>query len=1104
MYRQCINKLDNINVTLMQSPKKPLCKIPIDYIESISLNWDDVHEMTLSIPSIIYKDGIKKENILYDRIKGKTQQIVLSNPDIRFVIDDLSINESRLDGTDTIYKVKTIKCKSFESTLTETLVLNEDKIYELYNEEKTGILNEFEAYNKNWKVKYISDMAKYEMGIIRKEVTRNIATNLSLYGQRDMFLWEYKQPILVYGTKSYINLKIKYKNVSTKYKGQLNTNLDFTHTIEELHTSISSIKAYYSKYEGDYCIKYVILFQDGIEKIEYRTFCFLDNMDLHMASIDLTYSNGEEIEDTFVRSRNIEQGEYKWIDLLRDKLSNGYDGLYVEFNTINREISVYNRSEYGEHHGLQFSYNNYVKGINKNIVGDDIVTKVRVTSSDFSIAEVNKFGGDIIYDYSYAYNNDIMTEELKLAWDQYIEFVNNNEGNLTNYREQKSNYNKELIKLESEKTAIDYDIQNLQVAQSVLFSQQAESGIDMNKEIAEYYDKIQERKNRFEIVMSAIAELNDKITLANTNISTLQEKYNFDTCGIFNDELLEELYDLTIYEEINDDSFTTAKELYENYLYLTYIRNNQGVEFSIDSVGFLENLIIPKGLTWNYYLELGSFVDLEDAEGIDVEERGVRIIGYTIDVKNKTINNITLTNRDRKVDMLSGFTKIRDEARRSNNFVNNNKKTWEQSRNTNKNINSIMNGIDLSKIGVSSSGDGVGFIQNKAGLFITDNNNYNNTNSAATRNIPDEMITSVIDKNGNENQIYIGRSLIALSNNGFKSCDVAVTGDRIVADVIKGKLLMGQELSIVGENGRFYVGDINSINDKKTESFGLKIGDGDKDMLFLGINKDNKIPVPQLEMYDSKGEVIFSNEYRVSEWGFEKERNIDKDANITMGIRVRDNVVRTEELILNLKMMPFVVHSKGLESYSSGELDINGTFTDLIIKGDTDSIKDKKQTIFKSTGITKQISDFTELSEYEYYLGETDGREDLGKVYLPTIISEEIETLERNIKSYDTESHTHPIDINLGKVSVSGKINIGSHSHQEIYGIFEREEDLPSDVSVYIDGVLVVSGINDDVELDLTEYFTDISSGLHTISISSETRGSILANVYFRNLSKWR
>ena len=113
-----------------------------------------------------------------------------------------------------------------------------------------------------------------------------------------------------------------------------------------------------------------------------------------------------------------------------------------------------------------------------------------------------------------------MTEELKLAWDQYIEFVNNNEGNLTNYREQKSNYNKELIKLESEKTAIDYDIQNLQVAQSVLFSQQAESGIDMNKEIAEYYDKIQERKNRFEIVMSAIAELNDKITLANTNIST--------------------------------------------------------------------------------------------------------------------------------------------------------------------------------------------------------------------------------------------------------------------------------------------------------------------------------------------------------------------------------------------------------------------------------------------------------------------------------------------------------------------------------------------------------------------------------------------------------
>ena len=62
--------------------------------------------------------------------------------------------------------------------------------------------------------------------------------------------------------------------------------------------------------------------------------------------------------------------------------------------------------------------------------------------------------------------------------------------------------------------------------------------------------------------MTSISELNDKIALLNSNINSLQNKYNFETCGLFDDDLLDELYSLTIYEEISDDSFSSAKELY--------------------------------------------------------------------------------------------------------------------------------------------------------------------------------------------------------------------------------------------------------------------------------------------------------------------------------------------------------------------------------------------------------------------------------------------------------------------------------------------------------------------------------------------------------------
>ena len=1028
MYRQNLNELDNITATLMQTPKRPLCELPIEYIEYITLNWDDVHTMSLTIPSIININGVGEENILYNKIKGKSQQIIISNPDIRFYIDTISIREEKLPGTDIIFKTKSITCKSFENTIDEKIVLNEDTLYELYNDDGTGILNKFEAYNRGWKVKYVSDKAKYETGIIRKETAVNIGSNKTYDGARDILLWSYKKNINAYSNKTYVDFKVKYKNVVTTYDGKPQSDLNFTHTSGELHTGIKSIEAYYCKYEGDYCVKYIVKLADNIEKTFYETFCFIDNMKLTIGNIDLIYCTGEEVEDIYTRKRNIEQGEYKWIDILRNVLSNSYDGLYVEFDTINKEISVFNRSEYGSHHGIQFSYKNYVQAINKNIVGDDIVSKVRVISSDYSIAEVNKFGGEYIYDYSYSYNNDIMSDELKEAWDKYMQFVDSNEEVLVSHREEKVKINKELIKLESEKVAIDYDIQNLQTLQSVLFSKQTEGGVDVSAEIEEYHKKIQERQNRFAEVMRSISELNDKIALINSNLNSLQEKYNFETSGFFNYDLLDELYSLTIYEEINDDSFSSARELYENYLYSIYIRNNQGIEFNIDSVGFVENLIVPKGLTWNYYLELGSFVDLENADGIDVEERGVRIIGYTIDLKNKTINDITLTNRDKKVNELSGVFALRDISRRTNAFVNSNKSTWNQSKIANKNISSLMNGIDLSKVGVSTIGEGVSLIQNKAGIFVTDNNKYN---------VPDEIMTTILDENGNENQIFIGRSLICISDDNFKTCKTAVTGNSITADLLKGKVILGEKLEITTDRGNFKIGDIDSINNENKIAFGMKIGDDNGiDRIFVGVDyDDNKA---KMQMYDENGEVVFSDVGLIREIQYEKERAIDVEAPIFCDLKFKQNVLEVQEVSLSLKLYDFVVYSKGLNSAGGGKLEISGKSTDISIQSNTDSIKDKRQILFKGTGNKKPITDFTELEEFEFIVDEETG--ETAKMYLPPMeLSPDSTIVTNEIKSYDTQEHGHSVDVNLGEVEINGVLDIDSHNHTEIKGIFAEK-----------------------------------------------------------------
>lgn len=1083
----------------MQTSKKELCEIPNEYIDSITINWDDLCTMELSVPSIIYINGIKKGNLLYDKIKGKTQQIIVSNPNIRFTITEMSIVEERLSGTDILCKTKTIKCESFESTLTEKLILNEDTLYELANDDKTGLLDLFSQYNKNWSVKHISDKALYETGVIRKEEVANIGKILKYDGVRELFLFEYNKPITVFSDKTYIDFRVKYKNVVTKYNGEIQSTLDFTHKIEEIHTSINKIQAYYTKYEGDYCVKYVISLADGIEVTEYRSFCFIDNMALEIENIDLIYSNGEEVESTYLRRRNIEQGEYTWLDIFRETISNGYDGLYVEFDTINKTISIYNREEYGEHHGIQLSYDNYVKSINKNIVGDDIITKLRVSNSEETIVSVNKFGGDYIYDYSYAYNNDIMSDELKAAWDKYINFVDTHQGDIESYRGQKADYNKELIKLESERTAIDYDIQNLQVVQSTLITKQTETGVDMSKEIEEYYNKINERQTKFAEVMRSIQELNDKIELLNSNINALQSKYNFETSGFFDEDTLEELNDLTVYQEVQDDSFATIKELYENYLYLTHIKNNQGVEFTVDIVGFLENLIIPKGLTWDYYLQIGSFVDLIDSGDIDIEDRGLRIIGYILNLKKSTVSGITLTNRDRKVDILSGFTKLKEVAKRTQSFINNNKNNWSQSISTNSNVKSLMSGIDTSKIKVSSDTGDSKIINNKAGLYVIDNQDYESV--MKSKNVSAEEVDEVLYKDGDK-QIFVGKGIIAITDTGWRTCSTAITGSKICAEVIKGKLLIGEELEITTDNGEFRIGKIASINGKDTNAFGLKIADfNGVDRIFLGVDyKDNKT---KLEMYDESGtDLLFSHDGRISEFNDSKWGVIDKDVPVYHYLRLRGNVERIEEVILTVRLQDFRVFSKGLEAAGGGQLNINGETTNLQVKGNTDLIKDNRQLLFKPTGVKKDISEFAELEEYQMIVDDTTS--EVASIYLPAMeLQPDSSVIDKKIYSYETKEHEHQVDIVLGNVKVTGVLDIDTHTHEQIYGVFLQPNIKPSDMSIYINGEVITEKLNDNFELDITQYIPAVE-GFHEIMITSETRGCLDVNLYCRSFSKWR
>ena len=72
------------------------------------------------------------------------------------------------------------------------------------------------------------------------------------------------------------------------------------------------------------------------------------------------------------------------------------------------------------------------------------------------------------------------------------------------------------------------------------------------------------------------------------------------------------------------------------------------------------------------------------------------------------------------------------------------------------------------------------------------------------------------------------------------------------------------------------------------------------------------------------------------------------------------------------------------------------------------------------------------------------------------------------------------------------------HTHEIIYGIYE--DNMPTNMDVYINGQLVKRRINSDAEIDIAEY---LQVGMNEIEITSETLGRICVNIWAKMFMKW-
>ena len=916
--------LDGFKATLYNSTKVPVCDIPDDCIPDVTINHMEVSTMNLKIPSLTMNNGKVTENIIYNRFKGLNQQIVINNPDCRFVVTSCSEEEKAFKGEDgrlIKYKLKTIGCEGYEKSNLGTLILEEDIVRQLYNDGTSTDVSEglidgyFLKDNPYWEIGYVSDGAKFEIGtapITFKDTISGAIKKTKM--TRGVLLWEKDFTKLNPQENSCVDIKIVYKNVTTKDnatgKAQI-VETDYTHELYNIYCSVKHIKAIYLKTdEGIYSIKYEILLGDGRTIYKTQQFAYCDNMDLDIESVDMSYQTGQIEENGLLKYRIFEEGEYDWYDFLTKTVSEAY-GVIFKFDNVKKKIYIYSEEEVGDLR-LQFSYENYVKAINRKIVADDVVSDLIVQSENCSIIESNPFCSEHIYDYSYFIKNNIMSPNLQIAWNRYLLAIENVAVDKSSILEELDTLNRQLIQLESQRTAIDEQTRLLQVTRTE-FQANKTAETPYTNEIKELSVEINNNMREFKELTLQIQRVNDEIDARKSELQrllrTLDKKTVKDNDGyIFNDNLLEELQDLTITKSITDDTYLDSKAMYDYYVKDLRDKNSNPIEITIDSVGFDKHVKCAKGKYWSDYLKCGDYAYLVDADGLDEEDKKLRIISYQFSPKDKKINSITFSNRPTKTTSYSKVSGIASKVNTVSNYTYSYKNIWKESTNINNFVNKMLtDGLNGAVTPIKNHSNRVKYDMTEAGIYVMDGEDENK-------------------------QLYIGTSMICFTNDSWLTGDACLTSDGLVGETIVGRILLGQQLYITSEDDSenaksFYIGNIKGNHpDPDGNDFGIQICDrgATTERVFLGI--ENGVAKLRLVNDNISGgtstetdsltnkKVVLSDEGIQIPDNVYHADNVDGSHSLKIRYRVDDSTMEIRKAYLNIYRDKFRAYEKGAKS----------------------------------------------------------------------------------------------------------------------------------------------------------------------------------------------
>lgn len=463
-------------------------------------------------------------------------------------------------------------------------------------------------------------------------------------------------------------------------------------------------------------------------------------------------------------------------------LANKFDALVV-FDNTNLKVSFFDADNVGFNKGITFKPTTFIESLGYEIDHDKIVTRLSVYGSDgLEFRRLSPTGSNyiesldwFIYPYEEDSNGNVikhskwLSDDLCKAYKSYQAKIARETPTFKTLTENRTLTIDNRIQQEQELSVLENELKVIENELWVInktYFDEAPKRSDWQNAVNRKNTKI----SQINAKKAVIEEVKLNITRIDGQISTLRYSVSVDNPLNFTVNQILEMTEYIYYGTYSNDSITDEQDLLDSGLQAFEEVGKPPITLRLALANFLNELDFH---LIHDRLSLGDTVKVKSKE-IDVFVQ-LKIIGIDYNVTSDTLS-ITISNvKDLKNDAMAFAETIRNAGNTSS-TVNLDKFKWNQGEQANTLVNQLLtSAYDASKNAIFGG--------------------YQNTT------ILDSFGLKSIESGDSNTFLIINNGILAITNDGGNSIQVAITKNGVHAERLVGRIIIGERLYMEDENG---------------------------------------------------------------------------------------------------------------------------------------------------------------------------------------------------------------------------------------------------------------------------------------------------------------